>query len=143
MVTDQQVRRLRHLDLLGLSRGQSAAKAGMDEKTARKYRRLGKLPGEMRRMDREYRTRPDPFAEAWPELEAQLRLNPGLEAKTLFADLQRRFPGRFGDGQLRTFQRRVRQWRPWPVRPRRCSSLRFTNRDGWQPAISRTAVNCA
>ena len=111
MVTDQQVRRLRHLDLLGLSRGQSAAKAGMDEKTARKYRRLGKLPGEMRRMDREYRTRPDPFAEAWPELEAQLRLNPGLEAKTLFADLQRRFPGRFGDGQLRTFQRRVRQWR--------------------------------
>jgi hypothetical protein len=111
MVTDQQVLRLRHLDLLGLLRGQAAAKAGMDDKTARKYRRLGKLPGEVRHMDRDYRTRSDPFAEAWPELEAQLRLNPGLEAKTLFADLQRRFPGCFADGQLRTFQRRVQQWR--------------------------------
>ena len=62
-------------------------------------------------MDRDWRTRPDPFAEVWPELEEQLQLNPGLEAKTLFADLQRRFPGRFADGQLRTLQRRVKQWR--------------------------------
>ena len=35
----------------------------------------------------------------------------GWEAKTLFADLQRRYPGRFPDGQLRTFQRRVKHWR--------------------------------
>jgi hypothetical protein len=83
----------------------------MDAKTARKYRRLGKLPSEVRRMERDYRTRPDPFAEVWPQLEAQLRLNPGLEAKTLFADLQRRFPGRFADGQVRTLQRRLKQWR--------------------------------
>jgi hypothetical protein len=111
MVTDQQVRRLRRLDLRGLPQGQAAAKAGLDEKTARKYRRLGKLPSEVRRMDRDYRTRPDPFAEVWPQLEAQLRLNPGLEAKPLFADLQRRFPGRFADGQLRTLPRRLRRWR--------------------------------
>jgi hypothetical protein len=111
MVTDQQVRRLRRLDLRGLPQGQAAAKAGMDDKTARKYRRLGKLPSEVRRMDRDYRTRPDPFAEVWPQLEALLRVNPGLEAKTLFDDLQRRFPGRFADGQLRTLQRRLKQWR--------------------------------
>ena len=41
----------------------------------------------------------------------KLELNPGLEAKTLFVDLQRRYPGRFSDGQLRTFQRQVKQWR--------------------------------
>jgi hypothetical protein len=111
MVTDQQVRRLRRLDLRGLPRAQAAAQAGMDDKTARKYRRLGKPPSEVRRMERDYRTRPDPFAEVWPQLEALLRVNPGLEAKTLFADLQRRFPGRFADGQLRTLQRRVKQWR--------------------------------
>lgn len=111
MITDQQVRRLRRLDLCGLSKERVADKAGMDAKTARKYRRLGKLPSEVRRMERDYRTRNDPFVEVWPQLETQLQLNPGLEAKTLFADLQRRFPGRFADGQVRTLQRRIKQWR--------------------------------
>src|SRR2546430_14758276 len=108
MVTDQQVRRLRRLDLRGLPKERAADKAGIDPKTARKYRRLGKLPSEVRRMDRNYRTRPDPFAEVWPQLEAQLQLNPGLEAKTLFADLQRRFPGRFAIGHPRTLHSLVR-----------------------------------
>jgi hypothetical protein len=40
-----------------------------------------------------------------------LTLAPGLEAKTLFQALQRQHPGRFADGQLRTLQRRVKQWR--------------------------------
>ena len=42
--------------------GRAALKAGMDEKTARKYRRLGKLPSESRQ-PRTWRTRPDPFAD--------------------------------------------------------------------------------
>ena len=62
-------------------------------------------------MNRDYRTRPDPFADVRPHLDEMLRLNPGLEAKTLFADLQRRHPGRFADGQLRTLQRRLKQRR--------------------------------
>jgi hypothetical protein len=111
MVTDQQVRRLRRLDLRGLPKERAADKAGMDTKTARKYRRLGKLPSEVPRMERDYRTRPDPFAEVWPQLQEQLRLNPGLQAKTLFDDLQRRWPGRFVDGQLRTLQRHIKRWR--------------------------------
>ena len=48
-------------------------------------------------MDRDSLTRPDPFAEVWPQMQEQLQLHPGLEAKTFFADLQRRFPGRFAD----------------------------------------------
>ena len=40
-----------------------------------------------------------------------LSANPGFEAKTLFEDLQRRYPGRFSDGQLRTLQRRIKVWR--------------------------------
>ena len=36
---------------------------------------------------------------------------PGLEAKTLFAALQRQYPERFADGQLRTLQRRIKRWR--------------------------------
>jgi hypothetical protein len=111
MITDQQVRKLRCLALQGTPKEVAAARAGIDPKSARKYRSLGKLPSEVKRMDRNWRTRPDPFADVWPHLEEQLRLSPGLEAKTLFADLQRRFPGRFPDGQLRTLQRRLKRWR--------------------------------
>ena len=41
----------------------------------------------------------------------ELDVNSGLQAKTLFKDLQRRHPGEYQDGQLRTLQRRVKQWR--------------------------------
>ena len=109
-VTDQHVRRLFRLDGLNRPKGQTAARAGMDEKTARKYRRLGKLPSEVR-MKHSWRTRPDPFVEVWPQLEEQLAVNPGLEAKTLFQALQKQDPGRFPDGQIRTLQRRVKRWR--------------------------------
>jgi hypothetical protein len=111
MITDQQVRKLRRLDGQGIAKEVAALRVGMDAKTARKYRRLGKLPSEVMSMDRKWRTRPDPFAEVWAEIEAKLQVNAGLEAKTLFADLQRRFPGRFADGQLRTLQRHVKRWR--------------------------------
>ena len=110
MVTDLHVRRLRRLDLQGWPKGRAAVKAGIDEKTARKYRRLGKLPSEVR-MEHGWRTRLDPFADVWPQVEEQLTLNPGLLAQTVFAWLQAQYPGRFADGQLRTLQRHIKQWR--------------------------------
>src|ERR1035438_421867 len=64
----------------------AAPRVGSAPKTARKYRRLGKLPSGVKIMDRDWLTRPDPFAEVWTQIQAQLQLNPGLEAKTLFAD---------------------------------------------------------
>jgi hypothetical protein len=109
MVTDRQVRRLRKLiHEQGLSL--ASAKAGMDEKTARKYLTSGKLPSECR-PERLWRTRPDAFDEVWSSVSELLESNPGLEAKTLFGHLQREHPGRFQDGQLRTLQRRVKYWR--------------------------------
>jgi len=110
MVTDQQVRRLWKLMASEITMARAAAKAGMDEKTARKYRDLGKLPSEVR-AEHTWCTREDPFAEVWEEVRGKLEINPGLEAKTLFDDLQRRYAGRFADGQLRTLQRRVKTWR--------------------------------
>ena len=88
----------------------AAAKAGMDAKTARKYRRLGRLPSEMAAVQRG-RTRPDPFVEVWEEVQKLYEDHAGLEAKTVFEFLQRKNPGRFQDGQLRTLQRRVKGWR--------------------------------
>lgn len=90
--------------------GQAAMKADMDRKTARKYVAAGKLPSEMVQ-PHDWRTRPDPFEEQWPEVEARLRNTPGLEAKTLFGLLQEQHPGRYEDGQLRTLQRHVKRWR--------------------------------
>ena len=47
MVTDRQVKRLWQVLSSGKTLAQSADKANMDEKTARKYRRLGRLPSEV------------------------------------------------------------------------------------------------
>ena len=110
MVTDLQVRRLFKLMQQQPTLATAADKAGMDEKTARKYRRLGKMPSDLSE-PHTWRTRRDPLGDLWPELKARLELNPGLQAKTLFQDLQRRYPERFKDGQLRTLQRRIKQWR--------------------------------
>lgn len=110
MVKDQQVRRLMKLMQKERTKAIAAAKAGMDEKTARKYVRLGKLPSEIKG-EHSWRTREDPFADVWAEVKVKLEVNPGLEAKTLFMWLQRKYPGRFTDGQLRTLQRKVKRWR--------------------------------
>lgn len=46
-MTGRQGRLLMELDRKGEKLGPSAAKAGMDEKTARKYRRIGRLPSQI------------------------------------------------------------------------------------------------
>lgn len=111
MTKDKQVKEL--FKQMGKTKnlGISAARTGMDEKTARKYLELGKLPSEIKK-EHDWRTREDPFEGIWEEeLKAKLELNPGLEAKTLFSYLQKRYPGQFPDGQLRTLQRKIKRWR--------------------------------
>lgn len=110
MVTDRQVRILMKQLRKKKSLRQAAAQAGMSERTARKYRDVGRLPSEARE-EHMWRTRRDPFDDVWDEVRAQLELSSGLQAKTLFEDLQRKHPGRFSEGQLRTLQRRIRVWR--------------------------------
>jgi predicted site-specific integrase-resolvase len=48
----------------GMFKAALATKAGMDEKTVRKYLRLGKLPSQLKKK-RDWRTREDPFQEVW------------------------------------------------------------------------------
>ena len=109
MVTDRQVRRLLMLIKKEKSLAVAAAKSGMDEETARKYKKLGRLPSQVKKLHN-WRTRQDPFKEIWDEALSFL-WNPGLEAKTIFSYFQRKYPGKFQDGQLRTFQRKVKSWR--------------------------------
>ncbi len=83
------------------TRAHAAAKAGMDEKTARKYRRKKQLPSQMRKPQRG-RTRPDPFEGVWDQIQEILGKHPTLQAKTMFEHLCRKHPGEFQEGQLRS-----------------------------------------
>lgn len=110
MVTDNQVRRLMKLAQTEKTKELASSKAGMDAKTARKYLRSGRLPSQVRQ-DHTWKTRQDPFEEVWAEVKGFLKEDAGFEATTLFEWLQREYPGRFSDGQLRTLQRKIKRWR--------------------------------
>ena len=88
MIKDAQVRKLRQLLGEGYPLYRAALKVGMDAKTARKYRHADRLPSESL-TPRIWRTREDTLQDVWPQLRDLLELNTGLQAKTLFEDLQR------------------------------------------------------
>lgn len=88
----------------------SAAKAGMCEKTARKYLKGGRLPSQMK-TERSWKTRKNPFEEVWPEIEQILSVDESLLATTIFDYLCREYPGKFQEGQLRTLQRKMKRWK--------------------------------
>jgi hypothetical protein len=85
MTADQQVRLLMSLLKQGYPLSSAAAKSGMSEPTARN-RGLGKLPGELRAAHT-WRTREDPFAGVWGEVEALLKRDSALQARTVFEEL--------------------------------------------------------
>jgi transposase len=110
MITTQQRTRL----VTGFQRtgsvSMSALKSGMDRKTARKYLKNPERLSQPRPA-RVWRTRVDTLAQIWPVAEPRLRSAPELEAKALFEHLLLIRPQLMQETQLRTFQRRVRQWK--------------------------------
>ena len=77
-----------------------------ETRTKRKYRKTKKT-----RVPHWWRNRPDPFELVNDEIYAALEQNPEQTAKSIFQDIQKRYPGEYTDGQLRTLQRRVKAWR--------------------------------
>jgi hypothetical protein len=109
-VTDQQVRRYMSSRREGHTQATAAARAGFSERTGRRIEVDPVLPSQ--KGARSYRTRPDPFAEVWrEELVPLLEAMPHIRATSLLEELDRRHPGRFGEGVLRSLQRRVAHWR--------------------------------
>jgi hypothetical protein len=53
----------------------------------------------------------DPFEAVWPQVQQWLDEQPDANANELFLRLQGSTAGTFAPGQLRTLQRRVKQWR--------------------------------
>jgi len=110
-VTDAQVRLIMRERNNGKTQEQAAVKANIrSRKTVRKYEQIGQLPSELKG-SRDYRTRPDPFEGDWPDLEKKLKAAPELEAKTLFDWLREEKGREYQEGQLRSLQRRVSNWR--------------------------------
>jgi hypothetical protein len=57
------------------------------------------------------RRRPDPFAAVTPELREWFEKEPWHTSRELLERLQAERPGVYPDGQLRTLQRRLKEWR--------------------------------
>ena len=111
MVTDRQVGRLFGMKSKYEYLYQAADAAGISRKTARKYLKNGKLPSQCR-VEHTWSTRQDPFSDDWA-LVVQILIDTQatLEAKTIFEYLQRAYPGKYHNGQLRTLQRRIKVWK--------------------------------
>lgn len=75
--------------------------------TRRKTASNASLPSEATNV-RHGRTCEDPFSTVWEQVRQQFEENPGLEGKTLFEWLQREYPARYQDGQIRTLQGRIK-----------------------------------
>ena len=88
----------------------AAARAGIGERTARKYEQAAALPSQLKR-PHDWKTRIDPFEEDWPWIVSELERDPALQGSTLFALLCERHPGRYRPTQVRTLQRHIQQWR--------------------------------
>lgn len=65
---------------------------------------------------RHWRTRKDPFETVWPRVVLWLESEPDRTAKELFDRLRTERPDDFAIGQLRTLQRRVKEWRTLAAR---------------------------
>jgi hypothetical protein len=109
MKTDHEVRRMLNERNKGKTQEQAAARASMSVRTARKYERLAQLPSQLKKP--RPRTRPNPFEQDWPWVQAQLERDPALQVKTLFDELCLLHPDRYQPVQLRTLQRHVALWR--------------------------------
>jgi hypothetical protein len=91
----------------------AAEAAGIHRRTAARYLRSGLSPTERKSTAAPRgRTRPDPLAGGlWDRALSWLEASPELDAKALFEHLLTQDPAGATGSALRTFQRRVKQWR--------------------------------
>lgn len=111
MISSQQHRKLMKSYQQTENLSTSALRAGVDRKTARKYAIEGSPGPDEPRSARQWRTRPDAFAEIWPQVEEELGREPELEAKVLFEQVLEEHRSQFDRRQRRSFERRVRAWK--------------------------------
>ena len=110
----------------------AAIKAGIDPKTAREYLAIDNPKQPPNHI---WRTRKDDFADVWSEVTELLSAQPRLEAKTIFAFLIKKYPGKFQEGQLRTYKEKSKSGKDSAVHLKRYISHRFINQ-GFFPLLT-------
>jgi hypothetical protein len=93
-----------------------ATRLKMGEKTIQKYRAADRLPSQIERPERTYRTREDPLAEYWSEIEGLLEQDPRLKSYAILDWLKQKHnppqgAPRVTDSIRRTLERRVGSWK--------------------------------
>jgi len=109
-INEKQVRIYMSARKEGKGQVTSSARAGVSDRSGRRIEK-----GEVRvsgKNSRDWRTRSDPFAEVWEkEIVPMLEDCPELSPQTLFEHLQKKYLEDYPDSKLRTFQRRVKEWK--------------------------------
>ncbi len=118
MISDKDIKKLRLVFMNPkINVEQAASKVNICENTARKYLlNEVRLPSEIidARSLRQYLTRQSPFDDIYDEIDKRLKAETeegNFVAKELFEYFQNKYPGKFPDSQLRSFQRLVKNWR--------------------------------
>ena len=128
-ITNNQIRLFMQSRERGKSAAIAAAQAGFSERSSyiienRSFETASRKRG--------WKTRVDPFETVWQsELIPLLESSPKLEARTLLEELQKRYPDQYPEKQLRTLQRKVRQWKAISG-PGKEVIFRQKNPPGWQ-----------
>ena len=110
MITEQQYRKLMTTYQRTGVVSDAALKAGMHRETAARYLEAQAGPAQLK-TPHTWRTRQDPLEALWLQAKPWLEASPELEGKALFEHLLGADPALAPGHALRTFQRRVRQWR--------------------------------
>lgn len=113
--TDNQVKTLRMVFMKTKNFNKATLKGEMSEKTARKYLyKENRLPGEIKvdQPPRQYLTRQSPFVDIEDEIKEVLKTTDGaIIALELFRYFQEKYPEKYSDNLLRSFQRFVKNWK--------------------------------
>ena len=116
MITDVRASKMFLLLHEGESVASIARRLKMSDKTIRKYRDADQLPSQMERPKRTYRTRQDPLAEFWDEIEVLLQGDSNLKPYAVLDWLKQKHNSREGEPRVtdairRTLERRVQSWK--------------------------------
>lgn len=137
-ITNHQIRLFMQSKQHGKTIEVAAAQAGFCERSA--YR-IQDPERSLTTSKRHWKTRRDPFRAVWEtDLVPLLESEPKLEARTLLEELQKRYQGQYPDKQLRTLQRKVRQWKAVSG-PDKEVIFRQNNPPGWQSISDFTDAN--
>ncbi len=144
MITDVRASKMFLLRHENESVASIARRLKMGEKTVRKYRAADRLPSQIERTERAYRTREDPLAEYWSEIAALLEQDPRLKPYAILDWLKQKYNPPQGEPRLtdsirRTFERRVGR----PSKRRETAGRRRSSWRTWSTRNARREIRAA